>query len=197
MRQRLSGTGYSLLELLFATGLMATVAGMALPVMLAGLDEMRTLGAVRYVSSRLQRTRMDAVARSANTAVRFIRTGETVTFGVYADGNGDGVRSADILHGVDPVVFPEQRLSDLFPGVEFGTLPDLPAVDASSAAPGSDPIRVGSSDLLAFTPLGTSTSGSLYVLGPGRTQYVIRVFGATAKLRVVRFDVSRAQWETP
>ena len=190
-------SGYSLLELLFATGLMTTLAGMALPVMLAGLDEARTLGGVRYVSARLQRARLDAVARSANTAVRFTRTGSSYAFGVYIDGNGDGVRTTDIQRGVDTAVSPDERLSDQFPGVEFGTLPGLPPVDASSSAPGADPIRLGASDMLAFTPLGTSSSGSVYVLGPRRVQYVIRVFGATGKVRILKFDSRSGRWEAP
>ena len=32
-----------------------------------------------------------------------------------------------------------ERLSDQFPGVEFGTVPNLPAVDSSSPPPGADP----------------------------------------------------------
>jgi type II secretory pathway pseudopilin PulG len=197
VRNVFSIPGYSLLELLFATGLMTTLAGMALPVMLAGLDEARTLGGVRYVSARLQRARMDAVARSANTAVRFVRTGASYAFGVYVDGNGDGVRTFDIQRGVDTAMLPDERLPDQFPGVEFGTLPNLPPVDSSTSAPGVDPIKLGSSDMLAFTPLGTSSSGSLYVLGPRRVQFVIRVFGATGKVRILRFDARSGQWVAP
>ena len=44
------------------------------------------------------------------------------------------------------------------------------------------------------TPFGTATSGSLYILGPGHAQYAIRVFGETAKVRILRFDVRSGRW---
>ena len=110
--------------------------------------------------------------RTANAAVRFIEDGQAYSYSVYVDGNDDGVRSQDIQRGVDREIRRQERLSDQFPGVEFGALPDLPPVDAGGVPPGSDPIRIGGSDLLSFTALGTSTSGSLYVRGPRQTQYV-------------------------
>ena len=187
--------GYSLLELIFVLGLIATIAGVTTPNILAGLDDIHTLGAVRYTSGRLQRARMDAVSRSVNTAMRVIRTGDSYTFSIYADGNGDGVRTSDIQAGIDRQIQGEERLPNQFPGVEFGTLPGLPAVDPSSAAPGSDPIRLGSGNMAVFTPLGTSTSGSLYVLGRRDAQYVIRIFGETGKTRILKFNPGTRRWD--
>ena len=187
--------GYSLLELILVLGLIATIAGVTTPNILARLDDIHTLGAVRYTSGRLQQTRMDAVARSVNTAMRVIRTGNSYSVGIYADGNGDGVRTSDIQRGIDRQIQREERLSDQFPGVEFDALPGLPAVDPSSTAPGSDPIRLGSGNMAAFTPLGTSTSGSLYVLGRHDTQYVIRIFGETGKTRILKFNPETRRWD--
>ena len=187
--------GYSLLELIFVVGLVITVLAITTPKILAGLDDLRTLGAVRYVSARLQRARMDALTRSVNTALRVTRSDDTFKFGVYVDGNGDGVRTRDILDGIDRPIQSDERLPDQFPGVDFGTLPLLPAADPSSAAPGSDPIRLGPSDLASFTPLGTSTSGSLYILGPGGSQYVVRLFGETGKTHLLKFNPRSREWE--
>jgi len=47
-------------ELACAVTLMATLASVAVPPLLAGLDEFRTSGAARHVAARLQRARMDA-----------------------------------------------------------------------------------------------------------------------------------------
>ena len=188
-------TGYSLLEVIFVLGFVITILGIATPQILAGLDDLRTLGAVRYVAARLQRARMEAVTRSVNTAVRVAGTAGTFSVGVYVDGNGDGVRTRDILDGTDPPVQAEERLSEQFPGVDFGAAPLLPAVDPASPPPGSDPIRLGSSDLASFTPLGTSTTGSLYILGPRRNQYVIRLFGETGKTHTLKFNPRSREWE--
>jgi hypothetical protein len=185
---------FSFLEVLFVLGAAATVTGVAVPETLATLDDSRTLAAARYVSVRLQRTRMEAVSRNGSAALRFSRTSDHYDFTLYADGNRNGVLSRDIQSGVDGVVQPADRLRDHFAGVDFGAVPDLPPVDSSSAAPGSDPIRLGSSDMVTFTSTGSASSGSLYIRGRRGTQYVVRVYGETGKTRILKFNSGRGQW---
>jgi prepilin-type N-terminal cleavage/methylation domain-containing protein len=187
--------GFTLVELLFATGLMAVLAATAVPQLLSALDEWRTIGAVRYLSSRLYQARMEAAVQNADTAIRFVRSGSTYEYFTVADGNRNGVRAPDILAGVDRVVHPRERLADKFPGVNFGALPGLPPVDPSGTPPGMDPIRLGTSDMVTFTPLGSSTPGSLYVRGRGRVQYVLRVFAETGKIRILRFYPGTSTWK--
>ena len=187
--------GYSLIEMVFVAGLMATVAAAATPKMLTSLDDSKALGAVRYMSFRLQRARMEAAARSADVAIRFAVSGSSYSFAVYVDGNGNGVRSRDIQDGIDVEIQRPERLIDQFSGVDFGTLPGLPPVDSSSSAPGGDPIRLGSSNAATFTNAGTATPGSLYIRGRRNVQYVIRVFGETGKTRILRFDSGTWQWK--
>src|SRR5207253_7762094 len=64
------------------------------------------------------------------------------------DGNGDGVRTADITKGIDRRVGAIECLPDNYVGVDFGLLPGLPPLDPGGPAPGSDPIKLGNSDLL-------------------------------------------------
>ena len=189
-----SQQGYSLLELLFVAGLVATITSVAVPQVLQSIDDFRVVGAVRYMSTRLQQTRMEAVARTASAALRFAREGDTYRYAVYLDGNGNGVLSRDIQRGVDREIRPGEYLRDLFPGVDFGTIPGLPPVDSSSSAPGDDPIRFGSSKMVTFTAIGTSTPGSVYIRGRRQAQYVIRVFGDTGKTRILKFDSGRGVW---
>lgn len=186
--------GYSIVELMFVLGLAATVTGIAIPQTLAAVDEVRTLGAVRYLTSRIHQARMEAIGRSESAGLRFEASGHSYTYGVYADGNRNGIRTADIADGIDPAIQRLERLPDLFPGVDFGALPGLPPVDPSAPAPGSDPVRLGSSDLLIFSPIGTATAGSLYVRGPRNAQYVIRIFGETGRTRTLKFDVHARRW---
>lgn len=186
--------GYSLLELMFVAGVMATVGGIAVPQLLVTLDDTRTLGAVRYFSSRLQQARMEAIVRGRDAALRFTAVGSSFGYAVYLDGNRNGVRSSDIQSGVDRILQRAEQLSAQFPGIDFGTMPDLPGVEGSSP-PGSDPIRLGSGNMATFTASGTATTGSLYVKGGRSAQYVIRIYGETGKTRILKFDPRHRLWK--
>ena len=137
---------------------------------------------------------MEAVARSADIGFQFVRTPAGYGFAVYADGNGNGVRTKDIQKGIDRQLGPFVRLNELFQDVDFAVLPGLPAVDPGSPPPGSDPIKLGTSDILTFTPQGTSTAGSLYLHGKGTAQYAIRTLGQTARTRAWKFAPRSGKW---
>jgi type II secretory pathway pseudopilin PulG len=185
---------FSFIEVLFVLGTAATLSAVAVPETLTMLDDSRTAAAARYVSTRLQRTRMEAVTRNSSTALRFTQVADRYDFVAYVDGNHNGVLSRDIQSGADRPIQPADRLSDHFPGVDFDALPDLPAVDSTSTAPGSDPIRLGSSNMVSFGSAGTATTGSLYIRGRRNAQYVVRVYGETGKTRVLKFNVRSGQW---
>jgi type II secretory pathway pseudopilin PulG len=185
---------FTLVELLFAMAVAATLAAVSVAQIAASLDDLRAGAAARLVAATLQQTRMEAVRRGRATAVRVRQTGSGYEFAIYSDGNRNGVRAADITAGRDPLLVAPRRLSDAFPGVEFGAAPGLPSVDPSGVPPGSDPIRLGSADMVTFTPLGTATAGSLYVRGKHDVQYVVRVFGETGKTRLLKFNRWSRTW---
>jgi hypothetical protein len=166
---------------------------MAAPQILSGLDDHRTAGAARYISARMQRARMDAVMRSGEVAIQFTRAGSGYTYAAYRDGNHNGVRTRDIESGADPPVGSAERLSDHFVAVDFGVQAGLPAVDDGALA-GGDPIRLGASNLASFSSNGTGTSGSVYIRGR-HAQYVVRIFGTTGKVRILKFDRAANQWK--
>jgi type II secretory pathway pseudopilin PulG len=190
-----SRCGYTIVELLFVLGMVATLSSVAVPQVLAGLDDFRTAGAARHISARLQRARMDAVVRSADVGLQVTSTAAGYTYAVYVDGNRNGVRATDIQRGTDTRLVPTERLPDQFPGVDFGAIPGIPAVDSSSTPPGTDPIRLGSSNMATFAASGTSSSGSLYIRGRRNAQYVVRIYGQTGKTRVLKFDARSRQWK--
>jgi len=138
---------------------------------------------------------MESTIRNVDTAVRFAVAGSTIEYFTVVDGNRNGVRAADLQSGVDRIIDHRERLADRFAGVDFGTLPGLPPVDPSGAAPGTDPIRLGSGDMVTFTPLGSSSPGSLYVRGRGHVQYVLRMFAETGRIRILRYYPGTREWK--
>lgn len=184
--------GYTLLELLLTLALATTIGAAAVPTTHAALDELRTVAAARYIAARIMNDRADAIRRSTCVALRFEAQGVDYTFTPYADGNGNGVRTADIFRGIDPSIGPSQRLRDNFPGVHFGLSPGLPDADGARGG-GSDGIRIGAARILTMSPDGTATSGTLYVQG-GRAQYAVRILGATGRTRVLKYDTGARTW---
>jgi type II secretory pathway pseudopilin PulG len=189
-----SSRGYCLIELVAAAGISATVAAAAIPQLLTSIDDARAVGAARYLSGRLAEARMEALTRCANVAIRFVQNGTAYEYTVYQDGNGNGVLSRDIQRGVDKPIHATERLPERFSGVEFGAMPGLPGADAGGTAPGTDPIKLGSSNMVSFTALGTSSTGTLYLRGKGLAQYALVVFGTTAKTRILKYDPRNRLW---
>jgi hypothetical protein len=189
--------GTTAVEMLFVVSLLVVVCTAGVPPVLDAVAEVKTMGAVRYLSARMQRARMEAIARNTDTALRFRAGQGGFTYATYVDGNGNGVRTADIDSGLDIEIVPPERLADKFPGVEIATLQGLPPIDPGGTPPGADPVRFGASDMLTFSPRGTSTPGTLYVRGPAGSQFAIRVFAETGKVRLLRFVTSRRTWVQP
>jgi hypothetical protein len=183
----------SAVEALFALALLASLSTFAVPLGTTAADEFRTAMAARYVASRIMEARMRAVSGSADVALRFAPAGDDYVYTLYADGNGNGVRNAEIASGVDrPIGAPEQ-LGQHFRDAKFGLAPDVPDADGARGNP--DGVRIGSARILTTSPDGTATSGTLYVQGR-RGQYAVRILGATARTRLLRYDPGAGQWKT-
>lgn len=188
--------GTSLVELIFALGVAATVCGIAVATVAGAVSDARANAAARSLAARLQRARLEAVLRNRHVGLRVTHTSVSDLLTAYEDGDDDGVLSADIVSGIDRPFDAPFALRDQFPGVTFGALPALPAADPASTPPGSDPVRLGVSDTAVFTPHGTATAGTLYLLGTGGQQYAVRIFGETGRTRVLRFNAATWTWQT-
>jgi len=195
----LSGTapmaGYSLIELTFVMVLSLTLGAVATPQLLAAVEDVRAASAVRYVAAKLEHARMEAIVRAADVGWQFVDGKGGYTYRPFVDSNHNGIRTREIQRGIDPPIGPAERLSNYFAGVDFGIIPGLPAIERGGTSPGTDPIKLGSSNILTFSPLGTSSSGSLYVRGRTGAQYVIRVLGETGRLRILKFDARTQAWK--
>ena len=184
--------GFTLLELLFTLSIAVVLAGITIPVSRAAVDDLQTAAAARYVAGLVFNARMDALKRSRSVGFRFVAAGSDYEFRTFVDGNNNGLRTLDIRSGVDAPLDAAQRLADNFPGVRFGLHAGVPDADGVAAG-SSDGLRIGAARILAAGPDGTATSGTLYVQGR-RAQYAVRVLGATARTRVLKFEPGAGTW---
>jgi type II secretory pathway pseudopilin PulG len=188
--------GYSLLELLMAVTVSVIVCGAAVPLAHGSVDRTKTAGAARYVAGRLAAARFEAVKRSAHVAVRFVEAPDGYWMRTYVDGNGDGVLTRDIARGVDTPITADERLDFQFSNVVFGILPGVTGLDPGEPFNASDPVQIGNSTLLSFSPTGGCTSGTLFIRGLRGTQFAVRVLGATGRTRVFEFNFGDRTWRT-
>ncbi|HEX6159238.1 MAG TPA: GspH/FimT family protein, partial [Thermoanaerobaculia bacterium] len=168
-------------------------------VAVPAFGSLRRRSAVRVASYELRsvfhEARSRAIARHANVGVRFINVEGTWMLAIFDDGDGDGVKSDDILRGVDPVwslprhVLPESNLAQI--GLLDETIKDP---DGDKLPPTKSPVQFGRTQICSFSPMGESTPGTIYLTDRAGELYAVRVYGATAKMRIVRYDAARRKW---
>jgi hypothetical protein len=138
-------------------------------------------------------TRAESLKRGVHVALVFQSSGEDFRFAMFADGNYDGVRSADMAAGIDRQVSAWVRIGDLFPRSALGIVPGVADPDSGSTLTGS-PLKLGGSSMLSFGPAGGATSGTVYLRGTGAQQYAVRLLGPTGRSRLLRFDFRERRW---
>jgi len=196
---RRSQSGFQLVELLVSLALLAIGIALAAPPLARAAAGLRVRLAAEEVVGSLRLARAYAIAHAAHVGVRFSTTPEgAVSWALYRDGDGDGVRTDDIDSGVDPLAAPARRLAHFDRRIRFGFPPGTPPRDPSDPRRRldrlDDPIRFNTSDIASFGPLGGSTPGSVYLTDGARHLAAVRVFGRTAKVKVIRYDPESERW---
>ena len=190
----MSRPGYSVLELMVCVSLAVLLVAAGAPALLASREAVLADAAADDLARALHGARMEALRLRASVAIRFEAEGDDFRLATYVDGNGNGVRAADISSGEDPLVRPRRLLRDQYAGVGFGFKVGVPDVDGGDTSSDPDPIRVGQSRMLSFSPTGTSSSGTVYVHGRGAHQLAVRVLGGTGRIRSFGFDFETWKW---
>lgn len=187
--------GAALLDTLVASALCITMTAIAVPVIGGSLDRERTIIGAQYLGGQLQRARLESLKQARSVAVRLEIVDGRARLQLFADGNGNGVSQRDIDRAIDPPLTLPEYLDDRSRDVSLRINQRI--VDVSGTGqldPGDDPLRIGNTALLAFSPLGGATSGTLYVAAHRGPQMAIRVFGGTGRVRVLMFDAQARQW---
>lgn len=187
--------GVALVDIVATLALGLTMTAMAIPVVGGALDREHAMIGARHLSGLLQRARAESLRRSTAVAARFEIIDERTRVRLYADRNGNGVVQRDIDRGTDRPVSDYEWLDAH--GRDVSLRLNQPVTDAGGAetlSAGADPLRIGNTALVTFSPLGTSSSGTLYVAARRGPQMAIRVYGASGRVLVLVFDARARQW---
>ncbi len=191
--------GFTLIDLLIALSVLALVLAMGVPALLGAVAQLRVHLAASEAATQIRLARMTAIRSQVNVAIRFEERDGIVETVVYGDGDGDGVRSRDIERGTDPRLRRPVPLRRLGASVRLGFPPGKPPRDPGSPRRRldrlDDPIRFNRSDMVSFSPIGTSTPGSLYFTDGKSRLAAVRVFGRTGKVKVLVYDAKTEEWK--
>lgn len=193
-----SRNGFTLPELVVVLALSGLLLAAAAPALASLRSGARCAAGARVLAASFQDLRFRSVAQRRFHALAFARDARGWYWHVARDGNGNGVRSAEIRRGTDPVVSGPHRLDDRVERVR----PGFPQGGPFPAVPPSrgwldrldDPVRFGRSDLVSFSPLGRSSSGTVYLTDGAGALWAVVLYGPSTRVRVWRYDREGARW---
>jgi len=187
--------GFTLLELLTVVAIIGIIALVSMPAfsnyrrnasMKAEVAELR--GILRAVRSR-------AIARGQHCGVKFTRVANVWTYSLYDDTNGNGIRSADIASGVDRRYAGPSMLMPQFNIAGIALLDKtIRDPDGDKLAPSASAVQFGSSTICSFSPTGSATPGTIYITDGAGKLCALRVYGASGRVRVLRYDAAAHRW---
>lgn len=187
-----SERGLTLIELLIVLGLMASAASLAVPVTAHAVDALRGRQAAGFLAASFRAAQQSAVSTGRATAVVFDPSAAGWTLRMCRDGNGNGIRRAEITAGIDPCPDGPWSVAVRYPGVRLSVDSSIPGPDGDP--PTTDAVRFGKSDLASFSPVGSSTAGTVFLRSKDGVQYAVRVGNVTGRTRVLRYDPGAHQW---
>ncbi len=191
--------GFSVVEMVVYAAVVLSIATLGLPSVFEWGSGLRVGLAAGEVTAVLHRARIFSVQHNVKVAVKFqMQPDSVVTHALYRDGDGDGVRNADIVAGIDPEVRPPRRLAHLGRRIRFGFPAGDPPRDPGNPRSRldrlDDPIRFNRSDLASFNPRGTATPGTVYLTDGRRHLAAVRVNNRSGKIATLVYDPDAETW---
>jgi prepilin-type N-terminal cleavage/methylation domain-containing protein len=187
--------GFTLIELLIVVAIIGMMVAVALP----SFSRLRRQSAMKAAAAELRTqfhlTRSLAIARNVNCGMKFLLLGGQWHFAVYQDGDRDGVRNDDIKSGKDRLIARPRVVFPPSSAVTIGLLDiAIEDPDGDPLPPSKSPVAFNVSTICSFSPIGHATPGTIYITDRGEDLYAVRVLGATAKIRVLRYVRETAKW---
>lgn len=193
----LARNGWSLIDSLVTLAVLGLCVSWGGAIAGRVVADVHTAAAAREFAILFQALRWKSVNENRNVGLFFEQSGGTWQWWEVRDGNGNGLRTAEVRDGTDIKSSGPHRLETTHRGVRLGFLTGqvVPAIPPQSGVlGGNDPIRFGRPDLISFSPRGRSSSGTLYITDGRHRLYGVRLYGASTRIRVWRWDDREMQW---
>lgn len=192
--------GFQLIEAVVYLAVLGLLTILGVPPMLRWTSAQRVELATQEIGAAMRVARAYAIQHSANVGLKFwVARDGSVSYALYRDADGDGVRTDDLRSGIDPQVVPLQRLVHFGREIRFGFPPGRAPRDPANPRRRldrlDDPIRFNASDIASFSPLGGSTPGSIYVTDGTIHLSALRVLGGSGRIKRIRYDVASETWD--
>lgn len=187
--------GISVVGSLLTIAVAATVLAMAAPAFSHLEQSVSIRSAAGEVGIAMLRARSLAISRGGYVGLKFRQNGDRYEWTIYADGNGNGIRTLDIARGIDrPVAGFTWSRNDVLPGILRGDPVPDPGDPRAVLDRLDDPVRFNGSDICSFSSIGESTPGSVYLWDGRDRMAVVRVYGRSAKLRTLYHRRGERSW---
>jgi hypothetical protein len=150
----------------------------------------------RQVISDTARCRAFAINAQRRTGLVFTKSHGKWGYRGVIDGDGDGVSRRDLTRGVDRQLFPTIELEQLAVAAQLG-VPErwnVPDPAGRGRLRSGDGLRAGSAATVSFSPLGEATPASIYLNDGRERMLALRVYGATARVRVLEWRRGWLRW---
>ena len=180
--------GYSLIELLTVVAIIGTIAVCAVPAFANYRRRMSVVAAAEQLRNIFRLTRQRAITSNHNVGVKFI-AGREWTYAIYEDGDGDGVRNDDIDRKIDRRIAGPAIVMSSFHIATIGLLKTtVKDPDGDALKPDASPVQFGRSTICSFSPMGSGTPGTVYLIDGGGQLWAARCAGNGGRVRVLRYD---------
>ena len=183
-------SGWSAVETLVTLALVALVATSSAADLVLWRQRARLEGTTRRLGLTLAALRARAATAGQAHGLWVRVQGEDLHWLVVADGNGNGLRTAELLSEVDLVLDTAAQLGIEAPGIRAGLPAGVTGINGSAVAA----LTFGGTELLSVGPDGTSSSGTLYLSDAHGNAAALRMYGPTGRISLWRRRESEGRW---
>jgi prepilin-type N-terminal cleavage/methylation domain-containing protein len=188
--------GLSLLEIIVALAILGLIAICAVPAFANYRRRVSLNAEAAELRGIFRAVRSRAITRSSHAGVKFTRVRNLWTYSLYDDGDGDGIRNDDIASGIDRRYAGPSMLMPQFNIARIALLSTpIRDPDGDSLLPTASAVQFNRSTICSFAPTGSGTPGTIYISDGARQLCAVRVYGASGRVRLLRYDSARRRWE--